>query len=174
MVVKLIEQMRNEVTCSTCSHYYSKPVTIYCGHSFCQECFLENWNCEAKSIFCPECKVVIIAQHIPGLNYRLDSIVDLVKELERQFLQNSEEQSQCPIHQKFLKLFCEDHQTAICVICSEAQEHEGHTLHPIEKDTPNKPIKQEEDNDKVPLDEDRNQCLQDEVSPTLQPEGDHP
>ncbi|KAM9034761.1 E3 ubiquitin-protein ligase TRIM17-like [Sarcophilus harrisii] len=162
IVFKLLQEMEKEVICSTCSHYYSNPVTITCGHSFCQECFTENWNCEAGTIFCPECNTVIIVQHIPVFNFRLNSIVDLIKELKRWFLQNFEEQQpQCPIHQKFLKLFCEDDQTAICVICSEAQEHQAHTIHPIEKDTPNKPVKQGENNDQLLLDEDRNWCLQD-------------
>lgn len=38
----------------------------------------------------------------------------------------------CKVHQELLKLFCEDDQSPICVVCRESREHRPHRVVPVE------------------------------------------
>ncbi|CAH2281691.1 E3 ubiquitin ISG15 ligase TRIM25-like [Pelobates cultripes] len=49
--------LRDELTCSICTDIYTLPVTLTCGHSFCQVCITRTWdNQEEREYSCPECR----------------------------------------------------------------------------------------------------------------------
>ncbi|KAM8879857.1 E3 ubiquitin/ISG15 ligase TRIM25-like [Spinachia spinachia] len=43
----------DELTCSICLSPFDCPVTIPCGHNFCQDCLLASWK---DSYSCPQCR----------------------------------------------------------------------------------------------------------------------
>ncbi|XP_077314739.1 E3 ubiquitin/ISG15 ligase TRIM25-like [Lithobates pipiens] len=48
--------VRDPMTCSVCWEIYKDPVTLPCGHNFCQDCIKKTWdNQEERESSCPEC-----------------------------------------------------------------------------------------------------------------------
>ncbi|XP_038151583.1 E3 ubiquitin/ISG15 ligase TRIM25-like [Cyprinodon tularosa] len=45
--------LEDELTCSICLSPFDCPVTIPCGHNFCQDCLLSSWT---DSYSCPQCR----------------------------------------------------------------------------------------------------------------------
>ncbi|KAM8878291.1 E3 ubiquitin/ISG15 ligase TRIM25 isoform 1-T2 [Spinachia spinachia] len=45
--------LEDELTCSICLSPFDCPVTIPCGHNFCQDCLLASWK---DSYSCPQCR----------------------------------------------------------------------------------------------------------------------
>ncbi|XP_001599329.2 breast cancer type 1 susceptibility protein homolog [Nasonia vitripennis] len=52
-IINAAQCIRECLTCSICLDYFKKPVTIKCGHKFCQGCILEVANNDNAS--CPLC-----------------------------------------------------------------------------------------------------------------------
>ncbi|XP_023262653.1 E3 ubiquitin/ISG15 ligase TRIM25-like isoform X2 [Seriola lalandi dorsalis] len=50
--------LEDELTCSICLSTFDCPVTIPCGHNFCQDCLLATWE---ETQRCPQCRT-----HIPS------------------------------------------------------------------------------------------------------------
>lgn len=57
--------MEQTVTCPICSDLFTDPVSLPCGHNFCETCIQTVWNIndsEASSeipLFCPECQIFL-------------------------------------------------------------------------------------------------------------------
>ncbi|XP_074058285.1 E3 ubiquitin-protein ligase TRIM11-like [Macrotis lagotis] len=121
-----IEDLQKEVTCPICMDFFTKPVSIQCGHSFCHSCLLSTWQ-QASTLLCPECRSVSQQREYKA-NERLGKLADILKKLRPSGLCNPEGHGKCEVHQKVKKLFCEDDLSPICVSCSQSQEHETHDL----------------------------------------------
>ncbi|CAL8356445.1 unnamed protein product [Boreogadus saida] len=48
-----LKDMEDELTCSICLSLFQCPVTISCGHNFCQDCLTSSWK---ESYDCPQCR----------------------------------------------------------------------------------------------------------------------
>ncbi|XP_063791420.1 E3 ubiquitin/ISG15 ligase TRIM25-like [Pseudophryne corroboree] len=49
--------LREELSCSICLNLYTDPVSLRCGHNFCQECIVRVLDTqEAGGYSCPECR----------------------------------------------------------------------------------------------------------------------
>uniref|UniRef100_A0A8C5QR33 Uncharacterized protein n=1 Tax=Leptobrachium leishanense TaxID=445787 RepID=A0A8C5QR33_9ANUR len=49
--------LRDELTCLICTDIYTDPVTLTCGHNYCQDCITKTWdNQEEREYSCPECR----------------------------------------------------------------------------------------------------------------------
>ncbi|KAB0337830.1 hypothetical protein FD755_025454, partial [Muntiacus reevesi] len=133
--VELARKLQEEATCSICLDYFTDPVMTTCGHSFCRECIQLTWE-KAKgkkkrrkwapfpdpsAVSCP-----------PQRNLRPNRLLTKVAEMVRQH-PSLHSRDQCQEHQELLKLFCEDDQRPICIICRESQEHRPHRVVPIEE-----------------------------------------
>ncbi|XP_054980272.1 E3 ubiquitin-protein ligase TRIM38-like [Sorex araneus] len=116
--------MREEVTCPICLELMTKPVSIDCGHIYCQSCILENLeNQQQKSpsqenYHCPVCRAQFQRESIRPIK-QLESIIDTIKKMEQELL--------CEKHQEKLFLFCEDDVQLICSYCERTPQHKGHT-----------------------------------------------
>ncbi|XP_068938100.1 probable E3 ubiquitin-protein ligase TRIML1 [Petaurus breviceps papuanus] len=154
-----VRNLQSEITCGICWHYSSQPVTMDCGHSFCQECLFWSWRVGATPFSCPECRQVSQIRELPELNVSLENLADFCfsfphlestegqrlpspeeqgqrlrsTEEEGQRLQSPEGQRQCPTHKEVFKFFCEKDQTLLCVSCCQMSEHGGHKLSPVEE-----------------------------------------
>uniref|UniRef100_A0A452IHV7 Uncharacterized protein n=1 Tax=Gopherus agassizii TaxID=38772 RepID=A0A452IHV7_9SAUR len=114
----------DEASCPICLEYFNDPVTLDCGHNFCRACITRCWEGSDTDVFCP-CCMEIFPQGNFQANRQLGTLVDLIiRQLKDEV---------CGKHQEALKLFCEEDQTPICVVCDRSQEHIAHTVVPIQE-----------------------------------------
>uniref|UniRef100_A0A8C6SSZ9 Uncharacterized protein n=1 Tax=Neogobius melanostomus TaxID=47308 RepID=A0A8C6SSZ9_9GOBI len=120
-------QGEENVACSICCELFRHPVVLSCSHSFCKVC-LENWWKDKPLKTCPVCKSNIYMD--PPLNLSLRNLVETFTEERRQ---TSPAQPECSLHSEKLRLFCEDHQDLICLVCRDSRTHKDHSFRPIEE-----------------------------------------
>ncbi|XP_027950766.1 E3 ubiquitin-protein ligase TRIM17 [Eumetopias jubatus] len=128
--------LQEAATGSICLDYFTDPVMTTCGHDFCRECIRLTWE-KAKgrkggrkwrgSFPCPECRELS-----PQRNLRPNRGPTKVAEMVRQH-PASQSRDLCSVHQELLRLFCEDDQSPICVVCSASWENRPHRVVPIEE-----------------------------------------
>uniref|UniRef100_A0A674JQ11 Tripartite motif containing 39 n=1 Tax=Terrapene triunguis TaxID=2587831 RepID=A0A674JQ11_9SAUR len=97
--------------------YFNDPVSMDCGHNFCQFCiteYYEKLEIEEEGVFCPQCRSKLKKEK-SQTNRQLARMVENIQK-----------------HEDKLKLFCEDDGEVICLLCDKTQEHGSHTLVPIE------------------------------------------
>ncbi|XP_004478453.2 E3 ubiquitin-protein ligase TRIM21 isoform X1 [Dasypus novemcinctus] len=118
-----------EVTCPICLDPFVEPVSIECGHNFCQECISEVGKEHGGS--CPICRKKFLLRNLRP-NLQLANVVNNL----RQVGQNAKEDAkgnQCGIHGEKLHLFCEEDGKALCLVCAQSRKHRGHPMTPIEE-----------------------------------------
>ncbi|XP_075765602.1 E3 ubiquitin-protein ligase TRIM11-like isoform X2 [Pelodiscus sinensis] len=128
----LARSFQEEVTCPICLEYFTDPVSIECGHNFCQACLSQCWGESEPNFSCPQCRETITQRHLRP-NYQLGNLVELVKCLRLPMGPALEGQPGCEKHQEALKLFCREDQAPICVIYRESWAHQAHKVLPIEE-----------------------------------------
>ncbi|XP_026803515.2 uncharacterized protein LOC113547393 [Pangasianodon hypophthalmus] len=69
--------MREHLRCSVCKDMLKEPVSIPCGHSFCQTCILSYWTkpIHAGSYSCPQCRKRFKTCPALSLNLTLANVV---------------------------------------------------------------------------------------------------
>ncbi|XP_067413593.1 zinc finger protein RFP-like [Emydura macquarii macquarii] len=122
----------DEVTCSICLEDFSDPVTTDCGHNFCQGCISRCWEELESNFYCPQCRETF-PQGILQPNKELRKTVELMILLSSQAAHGLEKERMCERHQEALKLFCEEDQMPICLVCRESRVHRAHAVLPIEE-----------------------------------------
>ncbi|KAJ1081576.1 hypothetical protein NDU88_001755 [Pleurodeles waltl] len=115
-----------EVTCSICLEYFTDPVAIECGHSFCRSCISQYCKGVQSEASCPECRQGFQRDDLRP-SRQLAKVVEISKQLNLK-LKLQHEEGKCDEHQEKLKLFCEDDQRAICVVCRESRDHRSHNV----------------------------------------------
>ncbi|ELW71813.1 E3 ubiquitin-protein ligase TRIM21 [Tupaia chinensis] len=125
---KPLAMMWEEVTCSICLDPMEEPVSIDCGHSFCQECISQVGK-NGGSV-CPVCR-----KHFLVRNCRPNRQLANMMENLRQISQNAKEKTQgeqCTVHGEKLHLFCEKDGKPLCWVCAQSRKHRGHSMVPLE------------------------------------------
>lgn len=134
-----LERLQEEAICPICLEYMSEPVSIDCGHNFCGGCIAKH--CQEKGLWgdgpfsCPQCRA---SCHRSGFrpNRQLANIVESIRQLGLRGGPGTEPGPGTPLcaqHDERLKLFCEEEEEAICVVCRESLHHRSHTVYPIEE-----------------------------------------
>nr|XP_033780117.1 E3 ubiquitin-protein ligase TRIM39-like [Geotrypetes seraphini] len=126
--VSSTENLREEATCSICLDYFKDPVISACGHNFCCSCITRCWEGLDANFTCPQCRETF-QQRVLIPNRQLANMVEIAKQL----LQKRGKEPVCEKHYEALKLFCENDQKPICVVCGLSQDHKAHTMHPLEE-----------------------------------------
>ncbi|XP_036406770.1 zinc-binding protein A33-like [Megalops cyprinoides] len=143
-----LEELHSELTCPVCLELFREPVILECGHHFCRQCISQCWDAKPEeSPSCPQCRKTCTAKLRP--NSLLCNVVDSVRRaremdthsLSRERTQKapasasgpepSPERDHCEEHEEKLKLFCEDDQVAICLVCGMSRDHKTHSVIPI-------------------------------------------
>uniref|UniRef100_A0A452IIX4 Tripartite motif containing 39 n=1 Tax=Gopherus agassizii TaxID=38772 RepID=A0A452IIX4_9SAUR len=124
-----VETLQRELACSICLEYFQDPVSIQCGHNFCRACITKCWEGSVRNFSCPQCRKTARKRNFRP-NRELASVIEIAKGLS---LQAAKGLGRCEKHQEALKLFCEEDQTPICLVCRESQAHRTHTVVPIEE-----------------------------------------
>ncbi|XP_032949766.1 E3 ubiquitin-protein ligase TRIM38 isoform X2 [Rhinolophus ferrumequinum] len=117
------ERIREEATCSICLNLMAEPLSISCGHSYCQLCiedFLDKHGHQQQPLgtyLCPQCRAPFRRTSLRP-NKQLGNLIEAMKELNLEIT--------CKKHGEQLHLFCEDEGWLICWRCERSPEHKGH------------------------------------------------
>ena len=65
--------LEDELTCSICLSPFECPVTIPCGHNFCQSCLLTTWT---EPYRCPQCRTLFHTKPELKKNTVLSTVVE--------------------------------------------------------------------------------------------------
>ncbi|XP_030045256.1 E3 ubiquitin-protein ligase TRIM39-like, partial [Microcaecilia unicolor] len=125
------ESLRDEASCSICLDYFTDPVTIDCGHNFCRSCITQSWEGRDRNFPCPQCRETSQQRNLRP-NRHLANMTEMMKKLSQCSVRPKEE-NLCEEHEEKLKLFCEEDQKIICLICRESRDHRSHTVSPIKE-----------------------------------------
>ncbi|KAF7657350.1 hypothetical protein LDENG_00028250 [Lucifuga dentata] len=68
--------LEEELTCSICLSTFDCPVTIPCGHNFCQDCLLATWK---DTYCCPQCRTHFATRPELKKNTVLSTVVNAFK-----------------------------------------------------------------------------------------------
>ncbi|XP_067417485.1 zinc finger protein RFP-like isoform X2 [Emydura macquarii macquarii] len=131
-VENLVERLQDEASCPICREHFKDPVIIDCGHSFCQACITHSWEGLVTNFSCPQCRETAQHRNLRP-NRQLAIVLEIAEEMSLQAIKGAGGESVCGEHQEPLKLFCEEDQAPICVVCDRSRAHRAHTVVPIEE-----------------------------------------
>lgn len=137
-------RISRDLTCSICLDLFKLPVSLPCDHTFCKGCIEGYWAGprgpgQGGTSSCPQCRKVY-----PGQSYRPNRIVANIVESYCQGLEEGGSGGclsdaggaekvpapvpRCSRHREELKLYCEEDQELVCLVCGVSQEHRSHTM----------------------------------------------
>ncbi|KAF6716545.1 Zinc-binding protein A33 [Oryzias melastigma] len=138
-------RISRDLTCSICLDLFKQPVSLPCDHTFCRGCIEGYWErprspSQGASGSCPQCRKMY-----PGQCYRPNRIVANIVESYCHGLEESgtgacladvevAERAPAPVrprcsrHREELKLYCEEDQELVCLVCGLSQEHRNHSM----------------------------------------------
>ncbi|XP_039703822.1 tripartite motif-containing protein 34-like [Pteropus medius] len=134
MATGILVNIQEEVTCPICLELLKEPLSLDCGHSFCQACITANskeFVIGQGESSCPVCRV----SYQPGNlrpNRHLANIAERLREVR---LSPEEERKRdlCVHHGEKLLLFCKEDGKFICWLCERSQKHRGHHTFLVEE-----------------------------------------
>nr|XP_020472892.1 nuclear factor 7, ovary-like isoform X2 [Monopterus albus] len=123
------------LTCPICLTIFSDPVNLLCGHSFCRQCITATLSSQRR---CPLCQTAVPGEsNCLPTSHILKSLAEKAKETEKIKKERGHDKVEvaelCPEHEEKLKLFCVTDRQLCCIICRDAQKHEGHKFKPIKE-----------------------------------------
>ncbi|XP_036077541.1 tripartite motif-containing protein 5 isoform X1 [Rousettus aegyptiacus] len=134
MATGILVNIQEEVTCPICLELLTEPLSLDCGHSFCQTCITahsKEFVIGQGVSSCPVCRVSYQPENLRP-NVHLANIADQLREVR---LSPEEEQKRdlCGYHGEKLLLFCKEDGKFICWLCERSQEHRGHHAFLVEE-----------------------------------------
>ncbi|XP_028988062.1 zinc-binding protein A33-like [Betta splendens] len=121
---------KEDLTCPICFDIFKNPVLLSCSHSVCKDC-LQTWWAEQLIHSCPLCKRRS-SRDDPPSNLVLKNLCEaFLQELSAEQKSSVQCEDLCVLHSEKLRLFCLDHQQAVCVVCRDSKAHENHRFRPI-------------------------------------------
>nr|XP_028576189.1 E3 ubiquitin-protein ligase TRIM7-like [Podarcis muralis] len=130
-----VRDLCEEATCSICLDYFRDPVIIHeCGHNFCRSCLVQCWEKSEGEASCPQCRENVEQSSIRR-NQQLANFVEITKKFSHLGGKKEGEGKGkvCEKHQEPLKLFCQEDEIPICVVCDKSKEHKSHEVVPLEE-----------------------------------------
>ncbi|KAM6470503.1 E3 ubiquitin-protein ligase TRIM65 [Liasis olivaceus] len=122
------QKLEEKLTCCICLEIFSTPVTVPCGHSFCEKCISSHWDKEEQGLngqkvrTCPECRKSFPERPELSKTVQLDNLVELLRlegapplELEKAA---GSPARKCPMHGRPLELYCLTEKRCICCVCT--------------------------------------------------------
>ncbi|XP_070281557.1 tripartite motif-containing protein 5-like isoform X1 [Myotis yumanensis] len=126
MASGILVNMKEEVTCPICMELLTEPMSLDCGHTFCQACITANkrGSMIGQESCCPVCRISYRPEHLRPNRH----VANIVEALRKVKLSPQEEQKSdlCVQHGEKLLLFCQEDEKIICWLCERSREHRGH------------------------------------------------
>ncbi|XP_061577734.1 zinc-binding protein A33-like [Cololabis saira] len=115
-----------DVLCPRCSGYYCFPVRLVCGHNICRICLEKFWEWKG----CQECPVCgeECASRRPPINLELKIAAD-----EYRARGSETKPDVCSHHNEEFKLFCNNDEQLVCLVCQASKTHRVHECCPVEE-----------------------------------------
>ncbi|XP_070480360.1 E3 ubiquitin-protein ligase TRIM22-like isoform X1 [Equus przewalskii] len=134
MASGILVGIKEEVTCPICLELLTKPLSLDCGHNFCQACITANKDSridQGAERRCPVCQI----PYKPGNLKPNRPMANIVERLREVKLRPEEEQKRdlCVRHEEKLLLFCKEDGKVICWLCERSQEHRDHQTFLVEE-----------------------------------------
>ncbi|XP_032345087.1 tripartite motif-containing protein 34 isoform X2 [Camelus ferus] len=129
MALKMLVNLQEEVTCPICLELFTEPLSLGCGHTFCQTCITDNKEADTSpggESSCPVCGI----RYSPGnlwLNQHVAKIVGRLREVKLS-PEEGQKKDLCVQHEEELLLFCKEDKKVICRLCEQSQKHHGHHI----------------------------------------------
>lgn len=141
--LQTVESFKNSLTCSICLELFSSPLTIPCGHTFCQKCIHGHWDSQEpqRDITCPECRIVFPQRPEPQKSVSLQKVLEDLKELEQKKVLvpptltkrgHKGARTICQEHNRELTLYCLTEKRCICCKCI-LKSCRNHTFEDLEE-----------------------------------------
>ncbi|KAG8430899.1 hypothetical protein GDO86_019783 [Hymenochirus boettgeri] len=114
--------LRDELSCSICTDIYTDPVTLPCGHNYCQGCIGKTWDWQEgidEDPSCPECRRRYRRRPELVRNLRLRKMTEQLQ---------STGNRNCSIHHELLKYYCYVDGVCVCASCDLVGDHRGHKV----------------------------------------------
>ncbi|XP_036077539.1 tripartite motif-containing protein 5-like isoform X2 [Rousettus aegyptiacus] len=134
MATGILVNIQEEVTCPICLELLTEPLSLDCGHSFCQACITANskkFVIGQGASCCPVCRVSCQPENLRPNRH----LANIAKRLREIGLSPEEGQNRdlCVRHGEKLLLFCKEDGKFICWLCERSQEHRGHHAFLVEE-----------------------------------------
>ncbi|KAG8013480.1 Tripartite motif-containing protein 35 [Nibea albiflora] len=118
------------LSCPVCYQIFKDPVILACSHSLCKACW-QQWKTERETLCCPVCRHNSLSYN-PPINLALKNLCeDFLLERTEGLAKGSADL--CSLHAEKQKLFCQDDQQPVCVICLHSNSHKNHRVEPIDE-----------------------------------------
>nr|Q1ACD6.1 RecName: Full=Tripartite motif-containing protein 5; AltName: Full=RING-type E3 ubiquitin transferase TRIM5; AltName: Full=TRIM5alpha [Symphalangus syndactylus]ABC33740.1 tripartite motif 5 alpha [Symphalangus syndactylus] len=127
MASGILVNVKEEVTCPICLELLTQPLSLDCGHSFCQACLTANHKTsmpDEGERSCPVCRISYQHKNIQP-NRHVANIVEKLREVKLS-PEEGQKVDHCARHGEKLLLFCQEDRKVICWLCERSQEHRGH------------------------------------------------
>ncbi|KAM4750434.1 E3 ubiquitin/ISG15 ligase TRIM25-like [Anableps anableps] len=117
--------LEDELTCSICLSTFDCPVTIPCGHNFCQDCLLSSWS---DSYSCPQCRTRFETKPELKKNTVLSTVVETFRVRSGKsegalFIEEEEEEERKDVVRCDTCMEAEATQTCLTCMASFCEEH---------------------------------------------------
>ncbi|CAK6449104.1 unnamed protein product [Pipistrellus nathusii] len=164
MASGVLVNIKEEVTCPICLELLTEPMSLDCGHTFCQVCITAN-NSESmkgQESSCPVCRISYQPENLRP-NRHVANIVEALGEVK---LSPKEEQKRdlCVRHGERLLLFCKEDGKIICWLCERSQEHRGHQTFLVEEIAPEYKEKLQAALDRLRAEQQKAEKLEDDLA----------
>nr|AHA43052.1 tripartite motif-containing protein 35-like protein isoform 3 [Chiloscyllium plagiosum] len=128
-----ISWLEDELSCPICQDIFKDPVAPPCQHNFCWACLTSYWKKKGNSE-CPVCREMYSIKDLKW-NRTLANIVEsFLKEFTKE-QEVSQPDPVCSLHKELVKLYCQEDQEVMCVVCLHSKKHENHRCRPLEEAT---------------------------------------
>ncbi|XP_051237979.1 zinc-binding protein A33 [Dicentrarchus labrax] len=115
-----------DLLCPQCSGIYCVPVLLKCGHNICRVCLQKFWEWKGCRE-CPVCRTMAVPGR-PPINLALKIAAD-----QYQMLRTGRNEEVCHLHNEKLKIFCQNDEEPICLVCQTSKQHKVHECCPVEE-----------------------------------------
>uniref|UniRef100_G3NN80 Tripartite motif containing 65 n=1 Tax=Gasterosteus aculeatus TaxID=69293 RepID=G3NN80_GASAC len=131
-----MESQNSSLICAICLDRFRIPVTIPCGHTFCQKCIATHWDTKSKSGIgpgCPMCNEEFATRPVLKRNVSMSVLTEAANSTGpccRESLARGGEATRpmllCDRHKKPLVYYCRQDKMSVCCECgiSECANHD--------------------------------------------------
>ncbi|XP_072539430.1 E3 ubiquitin/ISG15 ligase TRIM25 isoform X3 [Salminus brasiliensis] len=88
--------LEEDLTCSICLCPFDGPVSLACGHSFCQQCLEAAWR-NVDPVSCPHCRTLYTVRPELKRNTVLSAVVDTIRSASDAIMPPSESVREVPM-----------------------------------------------------------------------------
>lgn len=115
-----------DLLCPQCTEVYCFPVLLQCGHNVCRVCLHKYWEWKGCRE-CPVCCAVSVLGR-PPINLELKIAAD-----KYQVQRTNRNTDVCFLHNEKLKIFCQNDEEPICLVCQTSKQHKVHECCPVQE-----------------------------------------